>query len=406
MGFLSLFRKKDDSTSEGRKKQAEGKRATSEDKYEKMRVALREEEKRRRKEQTKISDTYRLRRALSVADRSLSTTSLDFLVPYRQATIICNSILIDKLGDITKFIIQSLYDGKTIDEIKALTRLGDIAINEEKEYLVHGQLLVERDTLQLTELGYQYGRLLERFGQLAKGIPVALNTYTNLFEETKEDTESGVTQPGVRLREHFILELTRNEKYSNSMKIAEKYIESDMPFCEEIKRSLYTKVVVEDYTHYRRKRLSNFGKSYSKQIEGNMDEARRIPVRMPVDRIVFKAKDKRLDNHRKVLLSLIDLQNNDSTLLTDEARVLGQYAKEESNAKEIVAIADAITGEVSGEVEGLQEETLVSGIETIVGNELEYQWSDEIPDFIRFEEVKRERLYITRYFSYSVLEEV
>ena len=106
------------------------------------------------------------------------------------------------------------------------------------------------------------------------------------------------------------------------------------------------------------------------------------------------------------MLSLIDLQNNDSTLLTDEARVLGQYAKEESNAKEIVAIADAITGEVSGEVEGLQEETLVSGIETIVGNELEYQWSDEIPDFIRFEEVKRERLYITRYFSYSVLEEV
>lgn len=406
MRFPSLFRKKDDSTSEGRKKQVEGKRVTHEDKYEKMQVALREEEKRRRKEQTKITDTYRLRRALSVADSSLSTTSIDFLFPYRQATIFCNSVLIDKLGDITKFIIQSLYEEKTLDDIIALTRLGDVAINEEIEYLIHGQLLVKGDTLQLTELGCQYGRLLEQFGQLEKGIPAALNTYTNLFEQNQEEVESVVTQRGIRLREHFIPELTGNVKYSNSMTIAEKYIEPDMPFCEEIKRSLYTTVLVEDYTHYRRKRLSNFGKSYSRQIEGNTDEARRVPVRVPVDKIVFRAKDKRLDNHRKVLTSLIDLQINDATLLTDEARILGQFAQEESNAKEIIAIANAITGEVSGELEGLQEETLASGIGKIVGNDLEYEWSNEVPDFIRFEEVKRERLYVTRYFPYSVLEEV
>ena len=74
--------------------------------------------------------------------------------------------------------------------------------------------------------------------------------------------------------------------------------------------------------------------------------------------------------------------------------------------KEIIAIANAITGEVSGELEGFQEETLASGIGKIVGNDLEYEWSNEVPDFIRFEEVKRERLYVTRYFPYSVLEEV
>lgn len=113
MGLFSAFRKKADSTRKESNIQAEKRKQSSEEIFEREKARLREEEKRRRKEQTKISDTYRLRRALSVADSSLSTTSIDFLFPYRQATIFPNSVLIDKLGDITKFIISKRNDKPT-----------------------------------------------------------------------------------------------------------------------------------------------------------------------------------------------------------------------------------------------------------------------------------------------------
>lgn len=45
-------------------------------------------------------------------------------------------------------------------------------------------------------------------------------------------------------------ELTRNIDYENSKELGIKHIESDVPFCKEIKESLYTTSVIESNTYY------------------------------------------------------------------------------------------------------------------------------------------------------------
>ncbi len=198
--------------------------------------------------------------------------------------------------------------------------------------------------------------------------------------------------------------LTKNENHSNSLSIAEKYIESDIPFCTELKQSLYTTVNVENYIRYRRMRLSNFNNGFSQQSGAN--EPKRVPVHVQVDRINFKPRDKRLDEHRPAISALLELMKNDPSLLSEEGRSLCQIAEEESRAKEIVVVANTITGKVWGDTRKLQVAVEDDGIAMVDGDDLKCEWSDEVPDFIRFEEIKREQFYLTEYFSYSAMKEV
>lgn len=449
------------------------------------RIRKREEQeklaaKKLKKESTKITDTHTLRKALYVDKSSLTTTYIDFLFPFRPATIYCHSVLIDKLGDITKFIIQSLYTGKTLREIKELTGLGDIAVDEETEYLVRGKLLTKETSIQLTdqgqqygqllerynqpsseshrardlrqniiqsfcqgktlieikeqmlieeaefdraieglvedqllakveivyltELGHQYGMLLERFERLSNGIQVELNTYTDRFEEVKKRKGADSSQDAFVLSELFIKLLTKNDNYQNSMEIAKKHIEEDIPFCEEIRESLYTTVEVADHPYYRRMRLSDFSRGTARQAGEN--EPRKVPVHITAERVTFKAKDKDLDSHRQATFALKDLLENDPSLLTGEGSTLAKKAKEEYEAKEIVAIANTLTGKITGDSIKIQNDAEENGIAVADSNKLEYGWSDEIPDNLRFEETKRERLYLTEFFPYSSMNEV
>ena len=67
-----------------------------------------------------------------------------------------------------------------------LTQMGTTTVKEEIDYLIRGGL-IDDDRESLTELGTQYGRLLERFEQLSEGIGVAFNTFANIFEPIEEN---------------------------------------------------------------------------------------------------------------------------------------------------------------------------------------------------------------------------
>lgn len=350
-----------------------------------------------------VKSSYRILRNLRVPKDQLSPVSVTVYCPYRPATIYCHSFLIDKLGDLTKFIIQALYTGQPIEKIKDLTQLGDKAIEEELAYLVRGQLIVSMEDVRLTELGEQYGLLLERFSLLSDGIPVVLNTFANQFEESTVlfDLPESTSEDGITLNESFSLVLTRNDDHLNSLDIAKKHVTADIPFKHEILNSLYTTVRVssEKDIRYRKLQIKQFDRGYSQASDHS------VPILIPFDRVVFRPLYKKLDRYRDILPSLINLSTTSGELLTEDAQSLASLALEETEADDIIAVIDLITGDVSSDDSSLLKEVTDDGIFTLSGSAVSVCASDAIPDSIYIKETQREHFYKIRYYPYSVMEE-
>lgn len=350
-----------------------------------------------------VKSSNRILRNLEVPKDQLSPVSATVYCPYRPATIYCHSFLIDKLGDLTKFIIQALFTGQSIERIKDLTQLGDKAIEEEIAYLVRGQLLVSMEDVRLTELGEQYGLLLERFSFLSDGIPVVLNTFANQFEESTElsDLADSVPEESIILKESFSLVLTRNDDYLNSPAIAKKHVKADIPFKHEILNSLYTTVRVsnEKDVRYKKLQIKQFDRGYSQESDNC------LPILIPVDRVVLKPLYKKLDCYREIISSLIKLSKTSGELLTEEAQSLASLALEEREAEDIIAVIDLITGEISSDESSLLKEVPESSIFALSGLTVSVRTSDVIPDSIYIKEIQRDRFYKIRYYPYSVMEE-
>ena len=85
-----------------------------------------------RKEALKVSDAKEIKRNLQVVIQP-QDIEMKFYCPIRNAKIYCHSVLVDKLGDLTKFIILSIYKGRSIEEICSLTQMGNITVKEERE---------------------------------------------------------------------------------------------------------------------------------------------------------------------------------------------------------------------------------------------------------------------------------
>ena len=107
-----------------------------------------------RKVSLKVTETKEIEKNLKVVTK-IQENEMTFYCPIRNAKIFCHSVLIDKLGDLTKFIISSIHKGHTIEEICALTQMGNTTIKEELDYLIRGGL-IEDDKQTLTYLGTQY----------------------------------------------------------------------------------------------------------------------------------------------------------------------------------------------------------------------------------------------------------
>ena len=78
----------------------------------------------------KVSDKTTIERNLCLSSQP-EEKQLELICPIRKAKIYCHSVLIDKLGDLTKFIVSSIYKGHSIEEICLLTRMGNATVEEE-----------------------------------------------------------------------------------------------------------------------------------------------------------------------------------------------------------------------------------------------------------------------------------
>lgn len=350
---------------------------------------------------TSVSNTRGILKGVYVTPQNPEVEPLEFLCPFREAEIKCQSDLIDSLGELTKFILSSLYQGETLADIISLTSMGDQIIREEINYLSEGNRnLIKPEDGSLTALGKEYGRLINSFDEIKDGIPAYLNTFVDKFEELERSSLVETQDNTYQLRQTTVFELVGKEDYSNSLDIAKKKINSDIPFFDEVLKSLHTKTILKNKV-YKRVLLKDFNGGYSTK------DKRYVSIAMPVDKIVYQPRYSRLDPFRHLIDSMIKIESSgNSSFLTEQARKNTQLALEEKNAGTITVAINLTTGHLSQYLSGLvQEDEIGSARVAPTNNEIKININEDIIDGIYLEEVSRERLYDIRYFSYSHLED-
>lgn len=350
-----------------------------------------------KKEPLKVTSTKEIESNLKI-ETQLQEIEIAFYCPIRNAKVYCHSVLIDKLGDLTKFIISSMFDGHSIEEICTLTQMGDTTVKEELSYLIRGGLIND-DRQTLTELGEQYGALLKKFSELSEGIDVAFNVFADQFESI-EDTQF-VSDPDNRyvLEGHFIPALARNDNYANSLEIAKKHIEAEIPFCWEIRKSLYATVKIEKAeSKYKCVYVRDFSKGYSSEINPC------VKIAIPCDLVTYKPRYKWVDEYREAIPQLSGIDDKYDDLLSDKAKLLIKTVKEEADAEIITVYINTITGQFIRLKNDLGEapkdpSTYILGIQPI-----QLGLDEDACKGMYLHEINREHLYQIRYFPYNRME--
>lgn len=345
----------------------------------------------------KVTDTKEIERNLKV-ETQLQEIEMTFYCPIRNAKIYCHSVLVDKLGDLTKFIISSIHEGHTIEEICALTQMGNTTIKEELDYLIRGGLISD-DRQTLTELGEQYGVLLEKFSELSEGIDIAFNVFADKFEIIEEDQLVSDADQRYILEGHFIPALTRNDNYANSLEIAKNHIESETPFCREIRNSLYATVKIErTESKYRPVYIRDFSRGYSSESDPC------VKIAVPCDMITYKPRYKWVDEYRDVIQQISGIDGKYDDLLSDKARLLINTAKEEDEAETITIYINTVTGQLIRLKDDLGEAPNDPSVYVLEIRPMQIGLDEDDCKGMYLQEINREHLYQVRYFPYSRME--
>lgn len=326
---------------------------------------------------------------------------LEFYCLIRPARIFFHSVLIDKLGDLTKFIISALYTGHSVEQISNLTQMGATTIKEEMDYLIHGGLV--DDQKSLTELGLQYGRLIEIFDEQSEGIQVAFNTFANIFEPIDEkgyclgiDSDTGHVLP-----KHFIPTLSRNDNYSNSLDIVIKQMEGDMPFDREVKKSLYTTVKIEkSELGYKRVCIEEIDSGKNRTMENEAC----IKIAIPCNRIQYRVRFKCLDPYRDKISIIEKINETHNDLLSDKAELIVNAALEERAMEPITVVVDTITGKLNSIWDVDEELPSEDSMLVLDRQKADVSLDSDVYKDIYLEEVSKEELYKVRYYPYSQME--
>ena len=349
-----------------------------------------------------IKDRNDIENNLQLIEEPNEKICLEFYCPVVEANIICHSILVDKLGDLTKFIILSLYKGHSIDEIIELTQMGYDAIADEIQFLIRGNLATNNnEALELTELGKEYGDLLVQFEKLSAGIPVYFNTVSDSFEDKTITTYDSVPDNAFILTENYIPVLTRNDNYSNSLKIAKETIQNGNTFCWELRDSLYTSVSIDKDSStkkYRRVSLSEFDYVYRN------DKGACITVAVPYDRIAYRLRYSKVDEYRASINDIQKVYDEHPNLVTKKAADIVNMSNEEHEAEVITRDINCVTGNVKSWLTHIEEKELTENMLVLDGKTFSLKVNSKMGKGIYLEEINRKRYYEVSFYHYRHME--
>ena len=156
-----------------------------------------------------------------------------FLVPYLRIKIYCHSEQLDKMNDLSLFVLDCIDRKVPIEEIKTITNLKAV-IDEEIEYLKDLSLIeIVDNKVTVTPLGTYYSRLVSIIKPFRYGIEAYLNLFNNkidvldssCFVEPSLYPEAYIIE-NVVLKNDQSYNLLKNENYQNSKMIIRSKCES------------------------------------------------------------------------------------------------------------------------------------------------------------------------------------
>lgn len=323
--------------------------------------------------------------------------SLELYVPIREAKIFIHSILVDKLGDLTKFIIQSIYHGQSIDDIQGLTMMGIKTIQEEVDYLIKGGLLSYSDHIELTDLGNEYGRLLDKFESASGGIQTLFDTCFVKFMANSEELviADNVPENALNLHERFSWTLARNDNFSNSRILAIEHISKDIPFCEEIMRSLYTTVSISGQVKYKKTILKDMNSEIGERTDETFD------VVTPITKVEYRIRYSCIDKYRPYIDNIIGLNNLDAKLLSARGKSIITKYEEEQTLDPYTMFVNMTSIEKRNP--NIEYSSKPKSSDYVLAPEVEFCLK-VAEDTFYIDEITREKLYWTRIYSYKSLE--
>jgi len=287
----------------------------------------------------------RVNAALRRKNPNVPQQDIEVFCAVKQVRVYCHSHILDKMSDLTKFIICSIAEGRTLDDIIALTQLGGYAVEEETSYLKKGKLLEDSENLVLTPLGQEHFRLIQIFSELSKGIDAQLNLYTDQIEtRVKQLYEQNEIAPDAFiLNGKFSKVLLQNYNYSNSLEFVQPFLQGDLPFRSEILESLYTSIRLErderTSVYQKLKVPSLYECAYSGHVEGE------ICFSLPVHELHYRLRIYALDHYRTVLDTLDRLEQFEKQLLSERSMLLTRRFREDRDESEYVICADLYHGD-------------------------------------------------------------
>ena len=227
----------------------------------------------------------------------------------------------------------------------------------------------------------------------------SFNVFADKFEVIEEGQLVDDADRRYILDDHFIPALTRNDNYANSLEIARNQIESETPFCREIRNSLYATVKIErTESKYRPVYVKDFSRGYSSESNPC------VRIAVPCDMVTYKPRYKWVDEYRDVISQISGIDGKYDDFLSDKAKLLINTAKEESEAESITIYINTVTGKLIRSKDDLGEVPNDPSVYVLETQPIKLGLDEDDCKGMYLQEINREHLYQVRYFPYSRME--
>jgi len=287
---------------------------------------------------------------------------IEFYCEVKRIRIYCHSAYLDKLSDLTKFIICSVADGRKKEEIEALTQMGSRAIEEELCALEKGGVLTPNDdSYELTELGKGYAQLIDLFSRYSTGIEAQVNTYSDFVGSRTVcylESELDPTIACASRRLNYLL--LKNDNYSNSLDYVKGLIQNEqlknVPVLPQVLDTLYTSVKVEQHDERIFERYILANDSTVKKGDSILADTAVASFCIPVKALHYRVQYRALEPYRANRDILLRIFAQHTELLSQEGKLIAERFTDEQRFKALCFNIDSYSGCLLSEHESTEAE--------------------------------------------------
>lgn len=287
--------------------------------------------------------------------------------PIMEATLTINSTLLEQMSEFTQFLLYSIGEGYSINEIIEVVDLGRYIVEEEIEYLFKiGLVYIEDEKYYLSEKGKEYYDVIKIIENIKEDdLKVHINCFNGQIMSPSENTKlnKDLEDGEEKLRVKVVKELYQNKDFSNSReyvfeKLGERFKENENIDIDNIyitidyergdlNRPIYIREVesikaIQDTDKSNEDYLDNISKG---ELEVDEDYIYDIQLQREIVEVNVQVTYEEIEEYKNVLTTLENLCLFDSTLISDKSKyLLSLWNKQKSIQKTIYF--DTVTKEI------------------------------------------------------------